>query len=125
MGNQFQVEELEDDHIGSDLEDEMDDFMDEESEKIMRTLKEARLAGMKANYQEQQENKTMGHGTYQEILECDFLPIVTKARYCVVAFFHKDFERCKIVDMHLHKICRDHAEARFVRLDAEKAPFFI
>ena len=64
MGQQFQVEEQEDDQIGSDLEDEMDDFMDEESEKIMRTLKEARLAGMKANYQEQQENKTMGHGTY-------------------------------------------------------------
>ncbi len=27
--------------------------------------------------------------------------------------------------MHLFKICREHEEARFVRLDAEKAPFFI
>ena len=60
-----------------------------------------------------------------EILEQEFLPVVTKSTYAVVAFFHKDFERCKIVDMHLQKICVMHPEARFVRLDAEKAPFFI
>jgi hypothetical protein len=27
--------------------------------------------------------------------------------------------------MHLFNICRDHEECRFVRLDAERAPFFI
>ena len=50
---------------------------------------------------------------------------MTKTQYCVCAFFHKDFERCKIVDMHLHKICPHHLETRFIRIDAEKAPFFI
>jgi thioredoxin-like negative regulator of GroEL len=99
--------------------------MDEESEKIMRSLKEQRMEALKADYQEKQQNKTLGHGTYTEIVESEFLPLVTKTRYVVVAFFHKDFQRCKIIDMHLFKICRDHEEARFVRLDAEKAPFFI
>lgn len=67
----------------------------------------------------------MGHGTYVEIVEQEFLPTVTKTDYVICAFFHKDFERCKIVDMHLHKICKVHTEARFVRIDAEKSPFFI
>ena len=99
--------------------------MDDESEKIMRSLKEQRLAYAQGEYEEQQKNKTLGHGTYQEITESEFLPVVTKSTYCVVAFFHKDFERCKIVDMHLRQICVQHPEARFVRIDAEKAPFFI
>lgn len=53
------------------------------------------------------------------------MPLVTKTRFCVVAFFHKDFQRCKIVDMHLEKICREHEEACFVKMDAERCPFFI
>lgn len=99
--------------------------MDEESEKIMRNLKEQRMEDMKAEYEERQMNKTLGHGTYIEITEQEFLPTVTKTRFVTVAFFHKDFQRCKIIDMHLFKICREHDECRFVRLDAEKAPFFI
>ena len=123
--NMQQQEHQEEEGEGSDIDDELDDFMDEESEKIMRGIREARMAAMKEQYEEQQYNKTMGHGTYQEIVEAEFLPVVTKTRFVCVAFFHKDFERCKIIDMHLHKICVQHPEARFVRLDAEKAPFFI
>ena len=73
------------------MEDEMDDFMDDESEKIMRSIKEARIAELKADYEEKQTNKTLGHGTYTEIVESEFLPLVTKTKYVVVAFFHKDF----------------------------------
>jgi hypothetical protein len=102
-----------------------DDFFDDDSEKIMRNLKEQRLAQMKEEYEEKQSNRTKGHGTYMEIVESEFLPIVTKTRFVTVAFFHKDFERCKIVDMHMQKIARDHEECRFVKMDAEKAPFFI
>ena len=31
--------------------------------------------------------------------------------------------RCKIVDKHLSQLCEKHYEARFIRLNAEKAPF--
>jgi thioredoxin-like negative regulator of GroEL len=40
-------------------------------------------------------------------------------------FYHKDFERCKIVDHHLRMIAREHPEARFIYLNAEFAPFFV
>jgi len=44
--------------------DELDDFeaMDEEEEKLMRNIKEQRLAAMKEDYTETQTNKTLGHG---------------------------------------------------------------
>ena len=43
----------------------------------------------------------------------------------IVHFFHKDFERCKIFDMHLRNISKKHTETKFASLDAEKAPFFV
>lgn len=107
--------------------DELDDFeaMDEEEEKLMRNIKAQRLAAMKEDYTETQTNKTLGHGSYDEIEEAAFLPTVTKTQYVIVHFYHTDFERCKIIDMHLKKIAPAHTETRFVKLDAEKAPFFI
>jgi len=66
-----------------------------------------------------------GHGKYTEIVETEFLPNVTGSKFVVVHFYHKDFERCKIVDHHLRQIASTHVEAKFVYLDAEKAPFFI
>lgn len=109
-----------------DEEEEDPDFaMDEETEKRFRSMAEVRIAMAREDYQEERTNITKGHGTYVEIVEGEFLPTVTKTDYVICAFFHKDFERCKIVDMHLHKICKVHTEARFVRMDAEKSPFFI
>ena len=45
--------------------------------------------------------KNKGFGEYREIVEEEFLPSVTKSEFCVVHFFHRDFERCKIMDKHL------------------------
>jgi thioredoxin-like negative regulator of GroEL len=83
------------------------------------------MAEMKGHYQELQENKIKGHGDYREITEQEFLPQVTTSKNVVVHFYHKDFERCKIVDHHLREIARNHLEAKFLYLNAEKAPFFI
>ena len=65
--------------------------MDENEEKMMRQMAEMRMAAMKEEFAEKQINKTLGHGTYSEITEQEFLPLVTKTKYVVVAFFHKDF----------------------------------
>ena len=50
---QDEVEEEHPESVGSDFDDLEDDFMDEESEKIMRSLKEQRLAYAQADYEEQ------------------------------------------------------------------------
>lgn len=111
---------------GEEQKDDSDDDynIDDDEDKMLRSMAEQRLAMMKEIQQEKQVNKTLGHGTYIEITEQEFLPLVTKTKYVVIAFFHKDFQRCKIVDMHLQKICQTHEETRFVRIDAEKCPFF-
>ncbi len=70
----------------------------------MREIRDKRYTAMKNNYQTSQENKIKGHGNYTEIKEEEFLPNVTGSKFVVVHFYHKDFERCKIVDMHLRNI---------------------
>jgi basic membrane lipoprotein Med (substrate-binding protein (PBP1-ABC) superfamily) len=88
-------------------------------------MRDERIAKMKERYAEEQENRINGHGKYSEITEEEFLPTVTKTKFVIVHFYHKDFERCKIFDMHLKSISFKHQESKFVTLDAEKCPFFI
>ena len=43
-------------------------------------------------------------GEYREIVEEEFLSSVTKNLYSLVHFYHKDFEKCKIMDKHIREI---------------------
>lgn len=111
-------------HKHHEDEEEDEDFGEEEV-KIMRDIREARMIQMKSQYQEKQDNMIKGHGRYTEITEEEFLPNVTGSKFVLVHYYHKDFERCKIIDMHLRNIAAVHTEAKFVYLNAEKAIFFI
>ena len=83
------------------------------------------MAQMKLERQELEENMAKGHGQYQEIVEDEFLPTVTKSPFVAVHWYHKDFERCKIFDHHLAMIAKQHVETKFCKIDAEKCPFFV
>mmetsp|Transcript_7429 Transcript_7429/g.10540 ORF Transcript_7429/g.10540 Transcript_7429/m.10540 type:complete len:243 (+) Transcript_7429:88-816(+) len=110
---------------GSEEDEDPDFAMDEEEERMLRQMTLERIEAARAEHTENRENIVRGHGTYNEITEQEFLPTVTSTDYVICAFFHKDFERCKIVDKHMFLICKQHVEARFVRIDAEKCPFFV
>ena len=99
------------------------DFNDDD--EIMQSLREQRINALKEEQRQHQENLQRGHGKYDEISEDQFLPTVTKIKFVVVHWFHKDFERCKIMDHHLSIIAKQHTETKFVRIDAEKCPFFV
>ena len=118
-----QPEEEEYDEEEAKSEDDDSDFNDDDD--IIRTLRDQRLNEIKAQNSVHQENLIAGHGQYNEITEEQFLPAVTKTKFVVVAFYHKDFERCKIMDHHLRIIAKQHTETRFVNIDAEKCPFFV
>ncbi|MEW5316602.1 MAG: hypothetical protein WDW38_007965 [Sanguina aurantia] len=81
-----------------------------------------------AQLQEQAEKRTQlaqkGHGIYSEISEGEFLEIVTKSRAVVCHFFHREFERCKIIDKHMHHLARKYFDTRFIKLSAPDTPFF-
>jgi hypothetical protein len=104
----------------SDFDSDLDD-----DDNALEIIRARRLAAMKAEQLKKQEFKQLGHLEYLEINEEEFLPSVTGSKYAVVAFFHKDFERCKIIDKHLALIAPKHLATRFIRLNAEKAPFFV
>ena len=101
------------------------DFDSDGADEMMMALRAKRIAEMKVEQEEMLENKAKGHGQYTEINESEFLPNVTKSKFCVVHFYHPDFERCKIVDHHLKIISQQHPEAKFMTMNAEKSPFFV
>ena len=110
---------------GAEEKDSDDDFNSDGDEEVLRSLRDRRVAAMKEEFKQRQEDKVNGHGQYTEITEEQFLPTVTKIKFVIAHFYHKDFERCKIFDMHLRHISKFHTEAKFVYIDAEKCPFFV
>jgi len=67
----------------------------------------------------------LGHGSYTEIKQDEFLPTVTKSKYCICHFYHPDFERCKIIDKHLSILSKEHVSTKFVKINSDKSPFFV
>ena len=43
----------------------------------------------------------------------------------MVHFYHNDFQRCKIIDMHLKILCQQFPQTQFLYINAEKTPFFV
>ena len=84
---------------------------------------------------------------HSEIVEEEFLKEVTGSKLVVCHFYHNDFARCKIMDevgafvqarsghtvndarvfvlQHLRKLAGKHFKTKFIKLNAEKAPFFV
>jgi len=80
---------------------------------------------MKEKAKKREQLKAQGHGEYEEIVESDFLKKITGSEYVVCHFYHKNFERCKIMDMHLKKLALRCFGTKFCTINAEKAPFFV
>ena len=119
LKNEIKNEESEDDSdFDSDFEDDFDD-------PALEAFRQRRLAEMKQAQQKDAENKAKGHGDYRTISQDEFLSECTGSDYVAVHFFHKDFERCKIMDHHLKIVASIHLSCKFVRIDAEKTPFFV
>lgn len=106
--------------------DSDDDLLDElDDDPAIRKLRDMRIAGLKAEHSERQENLRKGHGSYEEIVQDEFLKVVTGSKLAVCHFYHKEFARCKIMDKHLAHLAHFHLETKFCRIDAEKTPFFV
>ena len=104
-----------------DLEDELDS----EEERIMQQELEKRRKTAESKREEMAKKlKNDKYGNYTEIIETEFLDTMLKNEKVVCHFYHKDFERCKIIDKHLKIIAQNHKETLFVKINAEKTPFF-
>jgi len=116
------------DGVGVDEDEDSDaEFLDEledSKDPDLMKLREQRIAQMKVEHELMLENKRKGHGELTEIVQDEFLPSVMGSKRTVCHFYHKDFERCKIMDMHLANLAAVHVETKFVKINAEKCPFF-
>ena len=107
--------------------DELDelDEIDSEEERIMQQELEKRKKTAESKREDVAKKiKTEKYGYYTEIIETEFLDTMLKNDKVVCHFYHKDFERCKIIDKHLTIIAQNHRETLFVKINAEKTPFF-
>ena len=109
-------DEVDDDEDG-DSDIDYDDF------DAIEAIRAKRLRELRAKKARRNRNKALGE--YREIVESEFLPTVTKKKFAAVHFYHREFERCKIMDQKLQRVALKHDEVKFVKLNAEKSPFFV
>lgn len=100
----------------------VDDLLDDPD---LEALHEDRIAKMKSEREKRAQMSHKGHGELTDITEGEFLEVVTKTERVVCHFFHKDFERCKIMDKHLRALAPRYFETRFCKICAPDAPFFV
>ena len=116
-------DEEQEDQNDSDFDYEFDD-----DDQALEAFRQRRLAELKQAHAAATEHAAKGHGEVRTISQDEFLPECggeSSSKYVVVHFFHNDFERCKIMDHHLKIIAPLHMSCKFVRINAEKAPFFV
>ncbi len=88
-------------------------------------IRARRLMELQKTATQQNKFTAMGHGTYTEITEPEFLEAVTKSPRAIVHFYHDEFARCKAVDKNLALIAPLVLGCRFVKINANKCPFFV
>ncbi|XP_053240150.1 thioredoxin domain-containing protein 9 [Podarcis raffonei] len=98
--------------------------LDNVDDDELEILKQRRLEGLKKAQQQKQEWLSNGHGEYVEIpSERDFFEQVKRSNKVVCHFYRDTSFRCLIIDKHLTVLAKKHIETRFIKLNAEKAPF--
>ncbi|WCJ24999.1 Thioredoxin domain-containing protein PLP3B [Euphorbia peplus] len=101
---------------------DLDDLMDDPE---LEKLHADRIAALKKEVEKREALKNQGHGEYREITEGDFLGEVTASEKVICHFYHREFYRCKIIDKHMKTLASRHIDTKFIKMDAENAPFFV
>ena len=128
-------DEDDDDDRSADSDDE---WLNElESDPALEEIREHRLQQLRQEQLHKLELKSKGHGDYRTISQDEFLPETCAAaatdssksktaasEWVVVHFFHDEFIKCKVMDHHLKIVAAKHLECKFLRIEAQKAPFF-
>ncbi|GAM22373.1 hypothetical protein SAMD00019534_055480, partial [Acytostelium subglobosum LB1] len=98
-----------------------DDFDDDDE---LAKIRERRMQEIKDRMKAIDQLKN-SNAEYKEVMENDFLKEVTGTTNVVAHFFHNEFQRCKIVDKHMEILTKVHINTKFIKINAEKAPFFV
>merc|ERR1719188_639060 len=78
---------------------------------------------MKETHAQRKKKLETGHGEYEMIDEKDFFDVAKKSDFIVAHFWRESTWRCEVMDKHLRQLCGKHWGTRFIKINAEKAPF--
>lgn len=97
-----------------------------ENGDIPAHIREARLEQLKQEADQFQQLSEKGYGTYVEIeTEQEVFDITTSEEKVLIHFFYPDFRRCDIMDKHLKVLAEKHFNAKFAKINVEKAEFLM
>lgn len=94
--------------------------MNSEEEEVMRKMKEKMMS--------KSDNKQPEHtkGRLEEKSEQEFFELIKAKKEKIIAhFYHKDFEKCLILNFNLEKVAYEHPESLFIKINAETCPFLV
>jgi hypothetical protein len=110
-------------HIESQIDAQLQELNALEDDDL-RKLKIQRLKAIQKQAKQMEEWRIQGHGLYQEIPDQkQWFEEVKNNQRVVCHFFRPTSECCEILDAHLTQLARKHLETRFIKINAEKAPF--
>jgi len=122
MKDDARKEEINEQMKCKDMDDSDDEFMDDPE---LERIRMQRMNEMRSKKTEHMNNLSKGHGQYREISQDEFLPEVTSSETVICHFYHNDFFKCKVIDKHMGILAPQHVESKFLKINAEKAPFFV
>lgn len=109
-----------DDELLEELERCLDDDFD------LSTLREKRLQELRREVVADRDMRENDHGKYTEVMdEKQVINICAQEKYCVVHFYHRNFQRCIIMDKHLEAIAPRYYNTRFIRVFVENVPWLV
>ncbi|KAF9401536.1 hypothetical protein BGZ94_005181 [Podila epigama] len=112
-----QDKDLDDDELFEELEN--DDYG-------MASFREQRIEEFKEEVAKRKLVMEYDYGVYKDITdEKEVMDISTKAKHCVIHFYHSDFRRCMIIDKHLEALAKKHGKTKFIKIKVENAPFLV
>lgn len=110
-------------------DDREDRQLDSDDDAELEMLRERRRQVFKVQQIKQSEYINKQHGSYREIKEGDFFNTVVREKGgsddVALHFFHKDFEKCLIMDRHLSELAPQLMSIKFAKIDVDKCPFLV
>ncbi|PVF91914.1 thioredoxin-like protein [Serendipita vermifera] len=70
--------------------------------------------------------REIDHGKYTEIFdEKEVIRTSANEKKCIIHFYHRNFQRCKIMDKHLEALAPKYFDTRFLRVFVENVPWLV
>jgi hypothetical protein len=108
-------------------EDRLDNMMqklDNMDEDDLEKMREVRKRRMQKEAAEKHKLRMKGHGEYTEISgDKEFFAALKDCPAAAIHFYRPGNFRCDIMDKHMNILAKKHVEAKFLKINAEKAMY--